>query len=133
MPRSPLYADPYTPSSPSARSVAGSSFLEEVPCAFAAGYSPDSAHRLLAPEIMPRAISFPAVCPSLSGMWKREACIAGWGRAQHSSLFFQARTESEGNRFPLSYHWMPASQQSQEEPETAKQRLRCDPVYRNWR
>lgn len=30
MPRSPLYADPYTPSSPSARSVAGSSFMEEV-------------------------------------------------------------------------------------------------------
>ncbi|XP_053942052.1 pleckstrin homology domain-containing family N member 1 [Cuculus canorus] len=29
VPRSPLYADPYTPSSPSARSVAGSSFLEE--------------------------------------------------------------------------------------------------------
>ncbi|XP_009887958.1 PREDICTED: pleckstrin homology domain-containing family N member 1 [Charadrius vociferus] len=29
MPRSPLYADPYTPSSPSARSVAGSSFVEE--------------------------------------------------------------------------------------------------------
>ncbi|XP_009272472.1 PREDICTED: pleckstrin homology domain-containing family N member 1 [Aptenodytes forsteri] len=29
MPRSPLYADPYMPSSPSARSVAGSSFLEE--------------------------------------------------------------------------------------------------------
>ncbi|KAM6236485.1 pleckstrin homology domain-containing family N member 1 isoform 1-T1 [Spheniscus humboldti] len=29
MPCSPLYADPYTPSSPSARSVAGSSFLEE--------------------------------------------------------------------------------------------------------
>ncbi|XP_054078723.1 pleckstrin homology domain-containing family N member 1 isoform X3 [Rissa tridactyla] len=29
MPRSPLYADPYTPSSPSARSVAGSSFLQE--------------------------------------------------------------------------------------------------------
>lgn len=36
MPRSPLYADPYTPSSPSARSLAGSGFLEEVPCAFAA-------------------------------------------------------------------------------------------------
>lgn len=29
MPRSPLYADPYTPSSPGARSVAGSSLLEE--------------------------------------------------------------------------------------------------------
>ncbi|XP_054656959.1 pleckstrin homology domain-containing family N member 1 isoform X2 [Grus americana] len=29
VPRSPLYADPYTPSSPSARSLAGSSFLEE--------------------------------------------------------------------------------------------------------
>lgn len=108
MPRSPLYADPYTPSSPSARSVAGSSILEEVPCAFAAGYGPDSARRLLAPEIVPRAVSFPAVC--LSGMWKREASILGWDRAQHSSLFFQVRTESEGNRFPLAYHWMPASQ-----------------------
>ncbi|CAM9745375.1 unnamed protein product [Bubo scandiacus] len=29
VPRSPLYADPYTPSSPSARSLAGSGFLEE--------------------------------------------------------------------------------------------------------
>ncbi|XP_028942883.1 pleckstrin homology domain-containing family N member 1, partial [Antrostomus carolinensis] len=29
VPRSPLYADPYTPSSPSARSAAGSGFLEE--------------------------------------------------------------------------------------------------------
>ncbi|KAK4809755.1 hypothetical protein QYF61_008876 [Mycteria americana] len=29
VPRSPLYADPYTPSSPSSRSMAGSSFLEE--------------------------------------------------------------------------------------------------------
>lgn len=43
MPRSPLYADPYTPRSPSARSTAGSSILEEVPRAFAAGYGPDSA------------------------------------------------------------------------------------------
>ncbi|XP_009947035.1 PREDICTED: pleckstrin homology domain-containing family N member 1 [Leptosomus discolor] len=30
VPRSPLYADPYTPSSPSARSLAGSSLLEEI-------------------------------------------------------------------------------------------------------
>ncbi|XP_010008328.1 PREDICTED: pleckstrin homology domain-containing family N member 1 [Nestor notabilis] len=30
MPRSPLYTDPYTPSSSGARSVAGSSFLEEI-------------------------------------------------------------------------------------------------------
>lgn len=66
---------------------------KKAPSVSAAGYGLDSAHKLLAPEITPQAISFPAVCLSLSGMWKlhfgvgQVLCFVKPGQSQRGTGF----------------------------------------------
>lgn len=60
----------------------------------------DSAHRLLAPEMVPRATSFPAVCPAWVGCGK--ARLALQGGAGHSIVpwFFKPEQSQRGTGFP---------------------------------
>lgn len=70
--RSPLYADPYTPSSPSAPSVAGSSLLEEVPLLLVTALTQLFGSRNPAPGHF---------FSSYLRMGKLQTCIVGRGRA----------------------------------------------------